>query len=95
MGVRHAQKKLFRDGERESTGKINEKIESYIVRQNKKARKTLKQKESKKVSELKHVKKMQRRGARLRGNKKKSNRNLGGYGDIKGLKDRDFINQSK
>ena len=38
---------------------------------------------------------MQRRGARLRGNKKKSNRNLGGYGDIKGQKDRDFINQSK
>ena len=38
---------------------------------------------------------MQRRAIRLRGNEKKSNRNIGGYSDIKGLKDRDFINQSK
>ena len=94
-GVRHAQKKRFREGERESKGKNNEKIESYIVRQNKKARKTLMQKESKKVIEWKHVKMMQRRGTRLRGNEKMSNRNLGVYSDIKVLKDRDFINQSK
>ena len=94
-GVRHAEKKRLREGERESTGKNNEKIESYIVRQNKKARKTLTQKESKKVSELKHVKKMQRRGTRLRENEKMPNRNLGNYSVIKGLKDRDFINQSK
>ena len=40
-GVRHAEKKRFREGERESKGKNNEKIESYIVRQKKKARKTL------------------------------------------------------
>ena len=40
-GVRHAEKKRFREGERESTGKNNEKIESYIVRQNKNARKKL------------------------------------------------------
>ena len=40
-GVRHAEKKFFREGERESTGKNNEKIESYIVRQNKNARKKL------------------------------------------------------
>ena len=38
---------------------------------------------------------MQRRGTRLRGNEKMSNRNLGVYSDIKVLKDRDFINQSK
>ena len=50
-GVRHAEKKRLREGERESTGKNNEKTESYIVRQNKKARKTLMQKESKKVIE--------------------------------------------
>ena len=50
-GVRHAEKKRLREGERESKGKNNEKIESYIVRQNKKARKTLMQKESKKVIE--------------------------------------------
>ena len=30
--VRHAQKKRLREGERESKGKNNEKIESYIVR---------------------------------------------------------------
>ena len=55
-GVRHAEKKRFREGEREIIiykGKNNEKIESYIVRQNKKARKTLTQKESKKVIERK------------------------------------------
>ena len=40
-GVRHAEKKRLREGERESKGKNNEKIESYIVRQKKKARKTL------------------------------------------------------
>ena len=50
-GVRHAQKKRFREGERESKGKNNEKIESYIVRQNKEARKTLMQRESEKVIE--------------------------------------------
>ena len=38
---------------------------------------------------------MQRRGTRLRENEKMSNRNLGNYSVIKGLKDRDFINQSK
>ena len=31
-GVRHAEKKRLREGERESKGKNNEKIESYIVR---------------------------------------------------------------
>ena len=31
-GVRHAEKKCFREGERESKGKNNKKIESYIVR---------------------------------------------------------------
>ena len=50
-GVRHAEMKRLREGERESKGKNNEKIKSYIVRQNKEARKTLKQKESKKVIE--------------------------------------------
>ena len=50
-GVRHAEMKRLREGERESKGKNNEKIESYIVRQNKEARKTLMQKESKKVIE--------------------------------------------
>ena len=34
-GVRHAEKKRLREGERESKGKNNEKIESFIVRQNK------------------------------------------------------------
>ena len=94
-GVRHAEKKRLKEGERESTGKNNEKIESYIVRQNKKARNTLIQKQSKKEIEWKHVKMMQRRGTRLRGNEKMSNRNLGVYSDIKVLKDRDFTNQSK
>ena len=51
-------------------GKNNEKIESYIVRQNKKARKILMQKESKKLIEWKHVKRLQRRGTRQRGNEK-------------------------
>ena len=50
-GVRHAEKKRLREGERESKGKNDEEIESYIVRQNKKARKTLIQKESKKIIE--------------------------------------------
>ena len=50
-GVRHTEKKRLREGERESKGKNNEKIESFIVRQNKEARKTLMQKESKKVIE--------------------------------------------
>ena len=49
--VRHPEKKRLREGERESKGKNNEKIESYTVRQNKKARNTLIQKESKKVIE--------------------------------------------
>ena len=51
--VRHDEKKRLREGERESKGKNNEKIESYIVRQSKKARKRLMQKEreSKKVIE--------------------------------------------
>ena len=40
-GVRHAQKKRFREGERESTGKNNEKIESYIEKQKNKASKML------------------------------------------------------
>ena len=44
---------------------------------------------------MKTCKKMQRRGTRLRGNAKMSNRNLGGYSDIKGRKDREFVNQSK
>ena len=94
-GVSHAQKKRLREEERESTGKNNEKIESYIVKQNKKTGKTLMQQESKKVIEWTNIKKMQRRGTRLRGNEKKSNRNIEGYSDMKGLKDREYINQSK
>ena len=31
-GVRHAEKKRLREGERESKGKNDEEIESYIVR---------------------------------------------------------------
>ena len=38
---------------------------------------------------------MQRRGTRLRENEKMSNRNLVNYSVIKGLKDREFVNQSK
>ena len=57
----------------------------------------LMQKESKKVIEWKQVKKMQRKGTRLRGNekfrRKKLNQNIGGYSDMKGLKDGEFINQ--
>ena len=44
--------------------------------------------EIKKVIQWKYVKKMQRRGTRLRGNGKmqpqKINQNIGGYSDIKG-----------
>ena len=50
-GVRHALEKRFREGERKSKGKNNEKIESYIVRQKKEARNTLMQRESEKVIE--------------------------------------------
>ena len=39
--MRHAEKKRLSEGERESTGKNNEKIESYNEEQNKKARKIL------------------------------------------------------
>ena len=37
----HTQKKRIREGERESAGKNNEKIESHIEKQNKKASKML------------------------------------------------------
>ena len=49
--MRHAEKKRFREGERETKGKNNKKIVSYIEKQNKKASEILMQKESKKVIE--------------------------------------------
>ena len=40
-GVWHTRKKLLREEKRESAGKNNEKIESHIEKQNKKASKML------------------------------------------------------